>query len=442
MNKFKPNALQTELVIFTRNDNIVLEVIRMILESIYEPCFSKKSFGFRQGLGTHDALEHIEFKFRWVDWIIEKDLQSTYSTIDNNLLCNILSKKILDVRFMNLIRKYLKNRIFRQSQKTDPNHNHFVPQTNLISSIFTNIYYHELDQWFEQKAETLNIKRANQLNPTHKQFIDQIRQLANQMQSLDKKSEEYKQLLTKIKTLKRDQKQYLTQKYIQIEYVRYGDDWIIGVKGDFILANKIKLEVSKFVHVNLKQTSQLTKITNLRGGKVTFLGYEIYLPKNKITKTLIRSGIQLTRLANPKLRFDIPLNFILKKMQKRGYIQNLQESYRPISKVSYTSLDDVVIVKHFTAVWMELSNYYSGCTNISKLQYIHYLMHCSCAMTLGHRHRKSMKTIFAKYGTKLNISGSKITTSFPYRTNWSLTDRKWFNQKTFIDPFTIGIMYR
>ncbi len=77
----------------------------MILEAIYEPCFSNKSFGFRQGFGTHDALEHIEFKFRWVDWIIEKDLQSTYSIIDNKLLCNILSKKILDVRFMNLIRK-------------------------------------------------------------------------------------------------------------------------------------------------------------------------------------------------------------------------------------------------------------------------------------------------------------------------------------------------
>lgn len=415
----------------------------MILESIYEPCFSNKSFGFRQGLGTHDALEQIELKFRWVDWIIEKDFQSTYSIIDNNLLCNILSKKILDVRFMNLIRKYLKNKIFKQRKNTDPNDNHLVPQKNIISSIFTNIYYHELDHWFEEKAEILNLKRANQRNPTHKQFIDQIGQLANKMQSLDKKSEEYKQLLTTIKTLKReqDQKQNLAKKYIQIEYVRYADDWMIGVKGDFILANELKLEVNKFIHVNLKQTSQpiKTKITDLRGGKVYFLGYEIYLPKNKIIKTCIRSGIKLTRLANPKLRFDIPFNFILKKMQKRGYIQNLQKSYRPISKVSYTPFEDVVIVKHFTAVWMELSNYYSGCTNLSKLQYLHYLLHCSCAMTLGHRHRKSIKAIFAKHGKKLNISGSKITTSFPYRTNWSLTDRKWLNQKIFIDPFTIQI---
>ncbi len=435
----KPDHLQTQLV--TRNDNIVLEVIRMILESIYEPCFLKKSFGFRQGLGTHDALEHIEFKFRSVDWIIEKDLQNTYSIIDNNILCNILSKKILDVRFLNLIRKYLKNHIFKQRKKTDPNHNHLVPQTNLISSIFTNIYYHELDQWFEQKAEKLNLKKQNHRNPTHKQFIDQISHLTNNLQSLDKKSKEYKQLLTTIKILKReqDQKHYLTKKYIQIEYVRYADDWMIGVKGDLILANQLKLEVSQFIYIHLKQTNQpiKTKITNLRRGKVSFLGYEIYLAKQKMTKISSRSDIQLTPLENPKLRFDIPFNFILKQMQKRGYIQILQKSYRPISKVSYTPLEDVVIVKYFSTVWLELSNYYSGCTNLSNLQYIHYLIHSSCAMTLGHRHRKSMKAIFVKHGKKLNISGSKITTSFPYRTNWSLTDRKWFNQKIFRDPFTI-----
>ncbi len=91
-------------------------------------------------------------------------------------------------------------------------------------------------------------------------------------------------------------------------------------------------------------------------------------------------------------------------MENRGYIQNLQKSYRPISKVSYTPLEDVFIVKHFTAVWLELSNYYSGCTNLSKLEFLHYLIHSSCAMTLGHRHRKSMKAIFVKHGIFLNIS--------------------------------------
>jgi retron-type reverse transcriptase len=74
----KPNKRKRPLVLLTENDEIVQEVIRMVLEAIYEPCFSKQSFGFRQGLGPHDALKYIESKFRWVDWVIEGD----YRTID------------------------------------------------------------------------------------------------------------------------------------------------------------------------------------------------------------------------------------------------------------------------------------------------------------------------------------------------------------------------
>jgi len=45
---------------------------------------NQESFGFRQGLGTHDAFEHVESKFRWIDWVIEGD----NPTINHNRLCN------------------------------------------------------------------------------------------------------------------------------------------------------------------------------------------------------------------------------------------------------------------------------------------------------------------------------------------------------------------
>ena len=90
----------------TSNDKIVQEVIRMVLEAIYEPCFSKQSFGFRQGLGTHDALEYIESKFRWVDWVIDEDIEGAYPTIDHTQLSIILSKKIQDYHLKDLQLKY------------------------------------------------------------------------------------------------------------------------------------------------------------------------------------------------------------------------------------------------------------------------------------------------------------------------------------------------
>ena len=431
----KPNGRKRPLGLSTANDKIVQEVIRMVLEAIYEPCFSKQSFGFRQGLGTHDALEYIESKFRWVDWVIE----GAYPTIDHTQLCNILSKKIQDVRFMNLIRKLLKCGVLRQGQFTRSSFG--IPQGNIVSPILANIYFNELDEWVENKANMLYQPRTNQRDKKYKQLSYQIGKRAEQMQRLEKKSKEYKILLKELKALKIERAKVpsLARQQIQIEYVRYADDWMIGIKGDQTLAKKLKVEVSHFVMVRLKQTVHptKTKITDLRSGKAKFLGYEIYLPRNRKISLYTGSGTRTTRRTNPRLRFDIPMDSVLQKMEERGYIKKLVKGHRSISKASYTPLEDIAIVKHFAQVWRGLSNYYSGCTNLSKLQYIHYLLHVSCAMTLSHRHRSSTTKIFAKHGKTLKVSNGNISTSFPYRKEWSIKKRKWKNKQEFADPFQI-----
>jgi group II intron reverse transcriptase/maturase len=433
----KPNVRKRPLGLPTANEKVVQEVIRMILEAVYEPCFSKQSFGFRQGLGTHDALEYIESKFRWVDWVIEKDIEGAYPTIDHTVLCNILSKKIQDVRFLNLIRKLLKCGILREGQFTRSRFG--VPQGSIVSPILANIYFNELDEWVDEKAIMLNQPRTNQRHKKYKQLTYQIGKRTEQMQKLDKKSKEYKILLKELKTLKKEKSKVpsLATKEILIEYVRYADDWIIGIKGDQALAKELKAEVSDFMMVRLKQTIHhtKTKITDLRSGKAKFLGYEIYLPRNLKISPYTGSGTRTTRRTNPRLRFTIPMDSVLQRMEERGYIKNLVKGHRSISKASYTTLEDIAIIKHFAQVWRGLSNYYSGCTNLAKLQYIHYLLHLSCAMTLSHRHRLSTKKIFAKHGKTLTVSNGNISTSFPYRREWSITKKKWQNKQEFVDPF-------
>ena len=176
----------------------------------------------------------------------------------------------------------------------------------------------------------------------------------------------------------------------------------------------------------------------MRAGKVKFLEYEIYLPRQRKINSYTGSSTGTTRRTNPMLRFDIPLDFILLRMEERGYIKKLpKKTHRGISKVNYTTLEDIVIVKHFSSVWRGLENYYSGCTNLSKLQYIHCLLHMSCAMTLAHRHRTTSKKIFAKHGKILKVSNAHTETSFPYRTKWSVKDRKWQNKQLIIDPLMI-----
>lgn len=436
----KPDARKRTLGLPTANDKIIQEVIRMVLEAIYEPCFSERSFGFRQGLGTHDALEHIDAKFRWVDWVIERDIEGAYSTIDHKELCNILSVKINDVRFMNLIQKLLKCGILRKGQFSRSNLG--IPQGSIVSPILVNIYYNELDKWVEEKAR-LHKQPASQFKSRkYKQLEYRMGKLTKNIQGLDKRSSEHKTLIKEIKRTKREKLNTpsLARERICIEYVRYADDWMIGIKGDQELAKRLKVEVSLFVKERLKQSvhSIKTNITNLRFGKVKFLGYEIYLPRHRKISPSTGSGTRTTRRTNPMLRFDVPLDSVLSRMEERGYIKALPDKgHRAISKASYTTLEDIVIVKHFSSVWRGLENYYSGCTNLSRLQYIHSLLHLSCAMTLSHRHRSSIKKIFTKYGKTLKVSNTKTSTSFPYRKEWSINQKKWQHKQEFVDPFQI-----
>lgn len=435
----KSDGRKRPLGLPTANDKIVQEIMRMILEAVYEPCFSPQSFGFRRGLGTHDAFEYVEWRFRWMDWVIEGDIEGAYPTIDHQRLCEIISQKIEDQRFLSLVRKSLKCGIWRKGEFSRSSLG--VPQGSIVSPILANIYYHEMDQWVEEKARQWKQPPTTQRTKEYKQLSYQIGKRAKEMQGLEKRSKEYQELFRELKQLKQERMKIpsLQNQGIQIEYVRYADDWMIGVKGSQELAYQLKREMGEFLKVNLKQRLHTlkTKVTNLRAGKVNFLGYEIYLPRKRTISSYTVSGIRTTRRTNPMLRFDLPLDSILKKMEDRGYLQRKTVLYRPISKKSYSTLQDVVIVDHFRKVWKGIENYYSGCTNLSKLQYLHYLMQMSCAMTLAHRHRSSSRKIFIKHGKTLRVTEGNLTVSFPLRQEWSLKKRKWLNKRKFVDPFRI-----
>ena len=132
----------------------------------------------------------------------------------------------------------------------------------------------------------------------------------------------------------------------------------------------------------------------------------------------------------------MPVAKVTERYIERGYLKKLPKGVRPISRSSYTVLEDHVIVSHYRSLWLGLFNYYSGCTNRGRLQYIHYLLHMSCAMTLGHRHRVSCSKIFKKHGKTLEvkIKGTDKTVSFPYKTKWRLSERKWLQGKVVALP--------
>ena len=61
--KKKNSSKKRPLGIQSGDDKLVQEVVKMILESIYEPVFSNKSHGFRPNRSCQTALKQIQNTF-------------------------------------------------------------------------------------------------------------------------------------------------------------------------------------------------------------------------------------------------------------------------------------------------------------------------------------------------------------------------------------------
>lgn len=91
------------LTIASPRDKIVQEVMRMILEVIFEPTFSDNSHGFRINRSCHTALKQIKGEFGGASHFIEGDITKCFDSVNHHLLINLLEERIDDPRFIQLI---------------------------------------------------------------------------------------------------------------------------------------------------------------------------------------------------------------------------------------------------------------------------------------------------------------------------------------------------
>ncbi|MEV1249265.1 reverse transcriptase domain-containing protein, partial [Nonomuraea sp. NPDC049750] len=108
----KANGKTRPLGIASPTEKVVQEVVRMVLEAIYEstegPTFLESSHGFRPERSCHTALKEIKKVWTGIRWFIEGDISSFFDNIDHDILIRLLRRRISDERFLNLIRKALK----------------------------------------------------------------------------------------------------------------------------------------------------------------------------------------------------------------------------------------------------------------------------------------------------------------------------------------------
>lgn len=106
----KDNGKKRLLGIPTVIDRMVQQAISQVLSRIYEPKFSRTSYGFRPKRGAHDALrEARKTVTEGYKYAVGIDLERFFDTVNQSKLIEVLSRTIKDGRVVSLIHKYLRS---------------------------------------------------------------------------------------------------------------------------------------------------------------------------------------------------------------------------------------------------------------------------------------------------------------------------------------------
>lgn len=420
----KKNGKLRPLGIPTGDDKLVQEVVRILLEQIYEPIFSENSHGFRPGKSCHSALRQVKNVWNGTKWIIEFDIKGFFDNINHNKMIEFLEKKIDDKRIIHIIRQMLKDG-YAQDWKYNATWSG-TPQGGVISPILANIYLHELDTFMEDMICQFNKGERRKDNPDYKKLCRQMIIINRELRELRQKFKEGKPLNDARKEILRERREiqkkmrvinsrlHVDSKYRRLRYVRYADDFIIGVIGTRKEAESVMLQVKEYINnvLLLEVSEEKTCIADANDG-VRFLGYDIKTyTSTRTTKIAWGKGTCNRRTISEKMQLHIPSEKMFQYASKNGYGD--MAIFRPKSRPALLRRSDVEILMTYNAEMRGLANYYSLAQGYkTALQRVIGLAQWSFFATLSHKHKSSIGKVARKmklsaqsgYELKVNING-------------------------------------
>ena len=242
----KSNGKKRPLGIPTIRDRVVQQMVKMLLEPIFEAIFLPCSYGFRPNRCTWDALAEAHFFLRpriQYYTVIEGDIQNCFGTIDHGVLMKQLRRYILDKRLLALIWKMLRVGVMENLQYAETTEG--TPQGGLVSPLLANVYMHRLDEWMHERFHTITSRERSKRRRNGDPFA-------------------------------------------AVRYIRYADDFIVLMR-DGEGAEQLKRELAEFIQQELKMTLSEEKTTIIHASQgFDFLGVRKFIgPKRSNPKKIL-----------------------------------------------------------------------------------------------------------------------------------------------------------
>ena len=147
----KPSGGVRTLGVPTVVDRLIQQALHQALQSLFEPHFSKGSFGFRPGRNAHQALQRAQTFIReGKRWVVDIDLEKFFDRVNHDVLMARVARVVSDVRVLKLIRRFLEAGMMQEGL-VEPRVEG-TPQGGPLSPLLSNILLTDLDRELERRG--------------------------------------------------------------------------------------------------------------------------------------------------------------------------------------------------------------------------------------------------------------------------------------------------
>lgn len=340
----KPNGKKRPLGISTIKDRIVQQMVKMLIEPIFETIFLPCSYGFRPNRCTWDALAEAHYflspRCQYYT-IIEGDIENCFGNLHHGILMHQLQRHIGDQPLLTLIWKMLRTGILDNLQYIETTSG--SSQGSIVSPVLANVYMHRLDEWFHHRFHAMTTQERHQ----------------------------------------RRQKGEL----VSVHYIRYCDDFIVMLR-DEDRAEDLKRELALYLNQELKMTlsDEKTTIVQAKAG-FDFLGVRTFIAPQRSNPTKIlpyqipaQKSIKAYRqkvkeLTHPHLDYLPPgerikaLNWLISGWSNYHHWGNAKRTFAALSH--WTTQKVYAMLRRYTPAGKRTTYYHyfrpvSECTNLQR----------------------------------------------------------------------------
>jgi RNA-directed DNA polymerase len=147
----KPGGGTRQLGVPTVMDRLIQQALNQVLTPMFDPHFSKSSYGFRPGKSAHQAiLQAKEYQLKGKVWVVDMDLEKFFDEVNHDILMSRVARKVKDKKVLLLIRRYLNSGIMVNGITSIQDKG--TPQGGPLSPLLSNILLDDLDKELEKRG--------------------------------------------------------------------------------------------------------------------------------------------------------------------------------------------------------------------------------------------------------------------------------------------------